>query len=93
MKHDVEGSVPAAEFARNFGHYRMVAQREPVAVSSHGALDGYFIGATQYEEFLRFRQRRRSFATAELPDDTVAAVESSRMDPEHDDLDALLDPR
>ena len=31
--------VPASEFTRNFGRYRMRAQREPIAVSSHGQID------------------------------------------------------
>jgi hypothetical protein len=30
-------AVPAAEFARNFGRYKMQAQREAVPVSSNGA--------------------------------------------------------
>ena len=29
--------VPAREFARNFGHYRETARREPVAVVSASA--------------------------------------------------------
>jgi hypothetical protein len=59
-------AVPASEFTRNFGRYRMLAQREPVAVSSHGSVTGYFVGPDEYEEFRCFRQRRRSFATVEL---------------------------
>jgi hypothetical protein len=30
--------VPASEFTRNFGRYRMLAQREAVPVSSHGQI-------------------------------------------------------
>ena len=59
--------IPASEFTRNFGRYRMRAQREPVAVSSHGQITGYFIGPDEYEEFKHFRESRRSFATAERP--------------------------
>jgi len=61
---DTLKTVPASEFTRNFGRYRMRAQREPVAVSSHGEITGYFVGPDEYEEFRRFRESRRSFATA-----------------------------
>jgi hypothetical protein len=83
--------VPASEFTRKFGQYRrMVAQREAVAVSSHGSITGYFIAPGEYEEFRRFRERRRSFATAELPGEKVKAIGASRMDARHAQLDALL---
>ena len=84
-------SIPASEFTRNFGRYRMRAQREAIAVSSHGEITGYFIAADEYEEFKRFRENRRSFATAELPDEKVKAISASRMDKRHKHLDALLD--
>jgi len=51
-------TVPASEFTRNFGRYRMLAQREAVAVSSHGSITGYFVAPNEYEEFRRFKQRR-----------------------------------
>lgn len=86
-------SVPASEFTRNFGRYRMRAQREAVAVSSHGRITGYFVGPDEYEEFRRFRDSRRSFATAELPAEKVAAIGASRMDERHAHLDALLDDK
>lgn len=86
-------SVPASEFARNFGRYRMRAQREPVAVSSHGQITGYFVGADEYEDFRRFRDSRRSFATVELSDEKVKAIGASRMDKRHKHLDVLLDPK
>lgn len=84
--------VPASEFTRNFGRYRMRAQREPIAVSSHGEITGYFVAPDEFEEFRRFKESRRSFATAELPDDKVNAIATSRMDKRHAHLDAILDP-
>ncbi|MEI9987686.1 MAG: hypothetical protein WDN69_33870 [Aliidongia sp.] len=83
-------TVPASEFTRNFGRYRMRAQREAIAVSSHGRITGYFVGPDEYEEFKRFRDSRRSFATAELPEERVKAIAASRMDPRHAHLDALI---
>lgn len=85
--------IPASEFTRNFGRYRMLAQREAVAVSSHGSITGYFVAPEEYEEFRRFKQRRRSFATAELPDEKVEAVRASRMDKRHAHLDDMLEPK
>ena len=90
---DMPDSVPASEFTRNFGRYRMRAQREAVAVSSHGQITGYFVGPEEYEEFRRFRENRRSFATAELPEEKVEAIRASRMDKRHAHLDTLLDPK
>lgn len=86
-------SVPASEFTRNFGRYRMRAQRAAVAVSSHGHVTGYFIGPEEYEEFKRFRDSRRSFATAELPEEKVKAIRGARMDKRHAHLDKLLDSK
>ena len=83
-------TVPASEFTRNFGRYRMRAQREAVAVSSHGQVTGYFVGADEYEEFKRFRDSRRSFDTAELSDEKVKTIGASKMDKRHKHLDALL---
>jgi hypothetical protein len=90
---DTPETVPASEFTRNFGRYRMRAQREAVAVSSHGQITGYFVGPDEYEEFKRFRESRRSFATVELPEEKVEAIRTSRMDPRHAHLDKLLDPK
>jgi hypothetical protein len=64
---DTPETVPASEFTRNFGRYRMRAQREAVAVSSHGRITGYFVGPDEYEEFKRFRETRRSFAPQNCP--------------------------
>jgi hypothetical protein len=90
---DTPKTVPASEFTRNFGRYRMRAQREAIAGSSHGQITGYFVGADEYEEFRRFRESRRSFATAELPEERVKAIGASRMDARHAHLDELLDPK
>jgi hypothetical protein len=86
-------SVPASEFTRNFGRYRMIAQRHAIPVSSHGQITGYFVPPDEYEEFLRFKTYRRSFATTELPEDRVRAIASTRMDPRHDHLNELLETK
>ena len=90
---DTPEIVPASEFTRNFGRYRMHAQREAVAVSSHGRITGYFVGPDEYEEFERFRDSRHSFATAELSEEKIEDIRNSRMDSSHAPLDKLLDPK
>ena len=87
----MEHVIPASEFTRNFGRYQMLAQREPVAVTSHGRTTGYFIAAEDYEAFKRFNESRRSFATVDLSDEKARAISSSRMDKRHAHLDTMLD--
>jgi hypothetical protein len=84
-------AIPSAEFTRNFGRYRMLAQRGAVPVTSHGRIAGYFVPPEEFEEFERFRAQRRSFATAELSEDHVRSIMRSRMHKRHDHLNALLD--
>ncbi len=43
-------------------------------------------------EIRRFTQRVRSFATAELSDERVQAIGSSRMNERHAHVDAVLEP-
>ena len=83
--------VPATEFTRNFGRYREIAQREPIAVTSHGRATGYFVSAVDYEDMQRYKQLvRLSFGTADLSREEIATIAAGRMAPEHDHLDALL---
>lgn len=86
-------TIPAAEFARNFGRYKLQAQREAVPVSSNGTLAGYFVAPHEYEELHKLKNMRRRFLTADLPDEEVARIYASRMDQRHDHLNALLDPK
>ena len=84
--------VSAAEFARNFGRYREAAQREPVAVTSHGRTSGYFLSAVEFEAYLQMKARTtRALHVSELPQETVDQIAATRMDPAHDRLNALLD--
>jgi hypothetical protein len=85
-------TVPAAEFARNFGRYKLLAQREAVPVSSNGTLAGYFVGPQEYEELLKLKAMRRRFLTAELSDAEAEEIAASRMDARHDHLNKLLEP-
>jgi prevent-host-death family protein len=84
--------VPATEFTRNFGQYREIAQREPVAVTSHGRATGYFVSAVEFEEMQRLKAfARRTRAVVYLTREEIDQIAASRMSPEHDHLNALLD--
>jgi len=76
---------------RNFGRYQRLGQREPIAVTKRGRTTGYFIAAEDYEDFKRFKNSRRCFATAALSEEKADAISASRMDPRHAHLDAMLD--
>ena len=84
--------VPATEFTRSFGQYREIAQREPVAVTSHGRPTGYFVSAVEFEEMQRLKTyARRSRAVADMTKEEIEQMAASRMSPEHNLLNALLD--
>jgi PHD/YefM family antitoxin component YafN of YafNO toxin-antitoxin module len=72
--------------------YKELAQREPVAITSHGRTSGYFISEHEYLEYQRLKERaRRAYHISELPEEIIAALAEARMDPMHDHLNALLD--
>lgn len=84
--------VPASEFSKNFGKYRETVQREPVAVTAHERVTGYFVSANEYEEYIRVKARMpKAYAVEELSQETIQAIAHARMDARHDHLDALLD--
>ena len=84
--------VTATEFAKNFGRYRDEAQREPVAITSHGRTSGYFVSAYEYAELVRLRAyERRVHRIEELPEEVAQAISTAKMDPKHEHLNALLD--
>ena len=57
---------------------------------SDGKIAGYFIAADEYEDFMRCKAQRRSFATAELPADKAKPIAKTRMNPRHLKLNAML---
>ncbi len=84
--------VPASEFSKNFGRYREMAQREPIAVTSHERVTGYFVSSAEYEEYVRLKSMLpKAYAVEELSQETIQAIAASRMDARHDHLNSLLD--
>ncbi len=48
-------TVSASEFQRNFGHFKEVAQREPVIVTSNGCESVVLLSAAEYAELKKYR--------------------------------------
>jgi len=84
--------VTASEFARNFGLYREIAQRETVAVTSHGRTTGYFVSAVEYDDLQRLKALMpRTRAVEDLAATEIEEITLASMSERHDHLDALLD--
>lgn len=84
--------VPATEFARNFGRYREIVQREAIAVKAHDRITGYFVSAREYEEYQRLKAMLPlAVAAEELDSETLRALDETRMDRRHDALNDLMD--
>lgn len=84
--------VAATEFARNFGRYREIVQREAIAVKAHDRITGYFVSAQDYEEYQRLKAMMPlALGAEELNTATLKALDDTRMDKRHDALNALMD--
>lgn len=78
-------AVPAAEFARNFGRYKLLAQRQAIPVSSNGTLAGYFVGSDEYEALQRLKSMHDAVSGPSGEDgaDAAPAAKSGKaLDPE-----------
>ncbi len=84
--------VPSSEFSKNFGKYREAALREPVAVTSHDRVTGYFVSAEEYEGYEKAKKRMsKALAVEELSEETIQAIAKSKMDARHKKLDKFMD--
>jgi PHD/YefM family antitoxin component YafN of YafNO toxin-antitoxin module len=84
--------VSATEFAKNFGRYKEKAQREIIAITSHGRTSGYFLSEHEYLEYMFLKAHsRHAYHISELPEETIAAITKAQMNPSHDHLNALMD--
>ena len=87
-------AVTATDFVKSFGRYAVEAQREPVAITSYGRINGYYVSKQEYDELQRLRAfARRVYQLKSLPAGLAAAIEASKMDPVHDPLNALLEDK
>jgi len=84
--------VSASEFVKHFGQYKEQAQRESIAITSHGRTSGYFVSEHEYSEYLLLKSRsRQAYDVTELPSGTIAAIAQAKMSDEHDHLNSLMD--
>lgn len=85
-------SVTASEFAKNFGRFQDEAQRQAVEITSHGRTVGYFISPIEFERYQQLRERdRKAYRIEDVPPNLMEQIRNSRMSPEHDHLNSLLD--
>ena len=81
-------TVTAAAVSKNFGAYQDAAVREPVIITKNGRPRTVLIA---YEDYVRLAKRdRRVELSSDLSDDDLAAIETSRMEPGLDHLNAEL---
>jgi PHD/YefM family antitoxin component YafN of YafNO toxin-antitoxin module len=85
-------TISATEFAKNFGRYRELVQREAIAVTSHERVTGYFVSEAEYKDYLRLKaMASKTYAVEELSEATIRAIAASKMDARHNHLNSLLD--
>ena len=75
-------TVPATEFARNFGRYQDQAlSGEIVRVTSHGRVVGGYLSAKELEHFERLKRRESEvLIVGELPDDVIEDISKAQYD-------------
>jgi hypothetical protein len=84
-------SVSATLFTRRFAAFQHEVHREPVQVTSHSRVVGYFVAPEEYAEYKALREKaRKNLVVRQLPDETVNALEEARMDSRHAHLNALM---
>lgn len=84
--------VPATKFVKNFGQYREQVQREAIAITSHGRTSGYFLSEHEYMEYVQLKANsRKTYSANELPQETINALATVKMDSSHDHLNSLMD--
>ena len=85
-------TAPATDFAKNFGRYRDLVQRETIAVTSHGRVTDYFVSSAEYEDYLLVKSMMpKPYAAEELSEATLRALVARKMDARHGHLNSLLD--
>lgn len=59
-------TVTASEFQKNFGAFKEVAQREPVAITSNGRESVVLISAAEYMTYQKLKNENKSEVTEEF---------------------------
>ncbi len=50
-------TVASTEFAKNIGQYREIAQREPVAITSHDRVTNVLLSREEYEHYKLLKRK------------------------------------
>ena len=61
-------TVTASEFQKNFGAFKEIAQREPVAITSNGRESVVLISATEYKRYAKLKESEVTEETKEMMD-------------------------
>ena len=69
-------TITAAQFQKQFGRYRDLALKEPVAVTHHGRESLVIVAADEFRR-LKAMDTRKAYYAWEMPDDLVEALEKS----------------
>ena len=75
-------SVTSAEFRRGFGHWRKLAQHEPVVITSHGCDSLVLLSADEYRRLKRLD--REPLYPREMDESDIAALRSATAAEEAD---------
>jgi len=80
--------VTSTEFQQNVGRYQDAALQAPVAITKNGRLHTVLVSAAFFEMVMKGRVAR---PVEDIDDDTLKAIASSSVAPEHAALDKLLE--
>jgi len=84
--------ISAVEFQREFGRFRSIAHREPVAITNHGRADVVLISHEQYEAYRQFeRYAPTALFANEISEETLEQFGSIPLSPEGDQYDSEID--
>jgi prevent-host-death family protein len=79
--------VTSTEFQQNFGRYQDAALQAPVAITKNGRPHTVLMSAAVFEMVMKGRVAR---PIEDLDDDTLKAIASSAVSPEHAALDEIV---
>jgi hypothetical protein len=83
--------VTASQFVKHFGEDKEKVKRQPIAITSHGRISGYFVSQHEYDEYLKLKsQARKVYGLDDLTDSTIDALSKAEMNAAHNHLNALM---
>jgi prevent-host-death family protein len=83
------GKVTSAEFQKEFGRFRTIAQREPVVITNHGREDLVVLSIGEYSRLKR--RDREVFSASALSAADLEALSNVRIPGEAYDFDSEVE--